>query len=354
MVKDKFLRILYLQMALPEITLKDLKKKTSLTLSLQSERDQFIDTLGQRIDNLPSNVNNPSSKLARVESSLAVNKQLIMNYYNALLHLRGVSIAKTIRQKRLFGGCRYTIICWRQQLAIHCLQHLGRYRQVCVCVCVCVCMCMYCAQVCVCVYVFTSIHREGFICLDQLEYQGTDQRCYVEDINFLCQVPSSQLQNASIVDTGRNLIYVLCIRGHQTFLTSHAILFTRQKRAKPRLNQCASGFQNMGPSATISRHIAFGPRNIVSRSASGCSIQFILQSDTSIQFVKQSDTTYFSSSDWFTLDFLLMTSPTCCNLPRKYTPVKYKARQKAWFPIVIQTTSQHSQEWSQSNQERLR
>ena len=29
-------------MALPEITLKDLKKKTSLTLSLQSERDYLL------------------------------------------------------------------------------------------------------------------------------------------------------------------------------------------------------------------------------------------------------------------------------------------------------------------------
>ena len=37
-----------------------------------------------------------------------------------------------------------------------------------------------------CVCVFTSIHREGFICLDQLGYQRTDQQCYAEDINFLC------------------------------------------------------------------------------------------------------------------------------------------------------------------------
>ena len=51
--------------------------------------------------------------------------------------------------------------------------------------------------VCVCVCVFTSIHREGFICLDQLGYQGTDKRCYIEDVNFLCQTLSSQLQNAT-------------------------------------------------------------------------------------------------------------------------------------------------------------
>ena len=47
--------------------------------------------------------------------------------------------------------------------------------------------------VCVCVCVFTSIHCEGFICLDQLECQGTDQQCYVKDVSFLCQVPSSLL-----------------------------------------------------------------------------------------------------------------------------------------------------------------
>ena len=39
-----------------------------------------------------------------------------------------------------------------------------------------------------------------------------------------------------------------------TFLTSHFILFTHQKRVKPRFNQCASSFQSMGPSATIIRH----------------------------------------------------------------------------------------------------
>ena len=32
-----------------------------------------------------------------------------------------------------------------------------------------------------------------------------------------------------------------------------------------------------------------------------------------------------SSSDW---------SPTCCNSSRKCTPVKYKTRQKAGFPVV--------------------
>ena len=50
--------------------------------------------------------------------------------------------------------------------------------------------------VCVCVCVFTSIHLESFICLG-LEVQGTDQRCCVEDVIFLCQVPSTILQYES-------------------------------------------------------------------------------------------------------------------------------------------------------------
>ena len=47
-----------------------------------------------------------------------------------------------------------------------------------------------------CVCVFASIHLEGFICLG-LEVQGTDQRCFVEDVIFLCQVPSTILQYES-------------------------------------------------------------------------------------------------------------------------------------------------------------
>ena len=46
--------------------------------------------------------------------------------------------------------------------------------------------------VCVCVCVFTSIHHEGFICLG-LEFHGTDQQCFVEDVSLLCQVPLSLL-----------------------------------------------------------------------------------------------------------------------------------------------------------------
>ena len=63
-------------MAHTENTIKDLKKENliSLVLSLQSDRDKVIDTLGQRIDNLASTVDNLSSKLAQVELSLVVTK----------------------------------------------------------------------------------------------------------------------------------------------------------------------------------------------------------------------------------------------------------------------------------------
>ena len=37
--------------------------------------------------------------------------------------------------------------------------------------------------------------------------------------------------------------------------------------------------------------------------------------------------------------FCSLTSPTCCNSARKCTPVKYKASQKAGFPIVTGTPS---------------
>ena len=88
-----------------------------------------------------------------------------------------------------------------------------------ICVCVCGCVC-----VCVCLCVCKSIHRESFICLDQLECQGTDQRYYVEDVSFVCQVPSSLLQNEA-PNLSNQPLYSLHIQ---------------QKRAEPRLNQCVS------------------------------------------------------------------------------------------------------------------
>ena len=68
--------ILCFQMAHTEITQKDIKKENliSLVLRFQSERDKFIDTLGQRINNLTSTVDNLLCKLTKVESSLVVTK----------------------------------------------------------------------------------------------------------------------------------------------------------------------------------------------------------------------------------------------------------------------------------------
>ena len=54
------------------------------------------------------------------------------------------------------------------------------------------------AYVRACVCVCTSIHPEGFIYLDQVGYQGTDQRCYVEDVKFLCRFPSSLLRMKNV------------------------------------------------------------------------------------------------------------------------------------------------------------
>ena len=68
--------ILCFQMAHTEITLKDIKKENliRLVLRFQNEHDKFIDTLGQRIDNLTSTVDNLLCKLTQVESSLVVTK----------------------------------------------------------------------------------------------------------------------------------------------------------------------------------------------------------------------------------------------------------------------------------------
>ena len=73
------------------------------------------------------------------------------------------------------------------------------YVFICVYVCVCVSVC-----VCVCIYVYVCVWGGGvclhplivkassvrnLICLGQLD-QGTDQRYCVEDLSFLCIVPS--------------------------------------------------------------------------------------------------------------------------------------------------------------------
>ena len=76
------------------------------------------------------------------------------------------------------------------------LQHLGVFvKLMCVCVCVCVC-------------VFTSIHPECFIGLEQLECHGINQRCFVIMFLFF----------------NKPLYHYFRIN-QQVFLTSHFILF---------------------------------------------------------------------------------------------------------------------------------
>ena len=101
------------------------------------------------------------------------------------------------------------------------------------------------------VFVFTYIHREGFICLVQLGCHGTDQRCCVEDVSFLCQVPLSLLQNEA-----PHL-------SNQPFT-----LFTHQKRAEPQLSQCVCDSLSKHK-AVIYHYQALPSCYIVSRFISG-------------------------------------------------------------------------------------
>ena len=111
-------------------------------------------------------------------------------------------------------------------------------KQVCVCVCVCVCAC---ASVCVCLRPSTVKASSVWNIWD---CQGTDQRCCVENVRFLCRVPSALLWNAE-----------------PNLSASRFILFVHQKRAQPRLDLYTSRFQNIGPTG-----VAFGTHYIVSRS----------------------------------------------------------------------------------------
>ena len=68
-------------MAHIENMLKDLKKENliALVLNLQNERDKFMEKFCERLDTLSNTVNNLSSKLDLVESSLVVTKTVIDN-----------------------------------------------------------------------------------------------------------------------------------------------------------------------------------------------------------------------------------------------------------------------------------
>ena len=73
-------------MAHTENTLKDLKKENliALVLNLQNERDKFMEKFCERLDTLSNTVDNLSSKLDLVESSLAVTKTVNDNLLNCI------------------------------------------------------------------------------------------------------------------------------------------------------------------------------------------------------------------------------------------------------------------------------
>ena len=93
--------------------------------------------------------------------------------------------------------------------------------------------------------------------------QGTDQRCCVEDVEFLCRFPSSTLWNAE-----------------PNLSTSRFILFVHQKRAQPRLSQYASCFQNIGPPPLTG--VAFSTHYIVSRSTFASALTTVTDSTSSV------------------------------------------------------------------------
>ena len=71
-------------MAHTENTLKDSKKENliALVLNLQNERDRLMENFCERLDTLSNTVDNLSSKLDLVESSLVVTKTVIDNLLN--------------------------------------------------------------------------------------------------------------------------------------------------------------------------------------------------------------------------------------------------------------------------------
>ena len=72
-----------------ENTLKDLKKKNliALVLNLQNERDKFLEKFCERLDTLSNTVDNLSSKLDLVGSSLIVSETVNDNLLNCITTL---------------------------------------------------------------------------------------------------------------------------------------------------------------------------------------------------------------------------------------------------------------------------
>ena len=113
-----------------------------------------------------------------------------------------------------------------------------------------------CVSLCVCVFVWSVCWRvlvlaKGFICLEYLECQGTDQRCCVEDVTI-----------------STSFLHRYLRMKHQAFLTSHFILFALQKQQKARITSVCLTFKPQGLPVPLS-DIALVPHYIKSRSTSG-------------------------------------------------------------------------------------
>ena len=76
-------------MAHTENMLKDLKKENliALILNLQNERDKLMETFCKRLHTLSNTVDNLSSKLDPVESSLVLTKSVNDNLLNCITTL---------------------------------------------------------------------------------------------------------------------------------------------------------------------------------------------------------------------------------------------------------------------------
>ena len=99
------------------------------------------------------------------------------------------------------------------------------------------------ARVCVWLCVFTSFHREGFIC------QETDQRCCADDVGFLCRFPSWLLWSAE-----------------PNLSASHSILSYTRSEDSHNLTSICLTFRTWGLHSSLSG-VAFGTYYIVSWSA---------------------------------------------------------------------------------------
>ena len=74
-----------------ENTLKDLKKENliALVLNLQNDREKLMEKFCERLDTLSNTVDNLSSKLGLVETSLVVTKAVKDNLLNCITAFEG-------------------------------------------------------------------------------------------------------------------------------------------------------------------------------------------------------------------------------------------------------------------------